>query len=159
MPLVYCLPETFQEVKPTSITVKKITNQSRLSEIRDLLVIQRECFGYSTPLDNESIVKYRESLNSTPFLAIFNGKPAAIVFLGPVYNGISEVMGLATRPPLRRQGIATSLLSEVFRKAFDEGINMLFASAGSEYSFRILTKIGSSQIATLVGYHYRLKKP
>jgi len=157
IPLVCCLQETFQEVKPTSITIKKITSRSPLTDIRNLLMIQRECFGYSVPLDRESIIKYRESLNFKPFLAFFDGKPAAIVFLGPVYNGISEIIGLATRPSFRRQGIATTLLSEVLCEAFNEGVDVVFAGAGSEYSFRILTKIGSFQIATLVGYNYRPK--
>lgn len=157
-PLVYCRPETFRGVKPIFITVERITNQSPLSTIKDILTIQQECFGRSAPLTEESIIDYRESLTLSPFLAILEGRPVAIVFLGPVYDGVSEVFGLATLPSFRQQGIATSLLSEVFRRAFNEGIDLLFASAGSKYSFKALTKIGSFPCATLVGYGYRSDK-
>lgn len=156
MPLVCCHSDEFQDVRsPTSITTKEITNQSPLSEIKDILVIQRECFGHSVSLAEESLIAYRESLTISPFLALLDGKPVAVVFLGPPHDGISEVIGLATIPPFRRRGIATSLLTVVFRRAFDDGVDWLFASAGSDYSFRALTKIDSFPCATLVGYGWR----
>ena len=157
MPIVCCHSNTFQyDVRPpTPITVKEITNQSTLSEIRDILLIQRECFGHSAPLNEESLIAYRESLTISPFLALLDDRPVAIVFLGPTYDKISEVFGLATRPLFRRRGIATSLLTVVFQKAFDNGVDLLFASAGSEYSFRAFVKNGSFPCATLVGYGWR----
>lgn len=156
MPLVCCQSEKFQDVgSPTSITTKEITNQSPLSEIKDILVIQRECFGHSVSLAEESLTAYRESLTISPYLALLDGKPVGLVFLGPLRDGISEVVGLSTMPQFRRQGIATSLLTAVFRRAFDNGIDLLFGSAGSEYSFRALMKIGSFPCATLVGYDWR----
>ena len=156
MPLVCCHSDNFQDVgSPTSITTKEITNQSSLSEIKDILVIQRECFGHSVSLAEESLIAYRESLAISPFLALLDGKPVAVVFLGLLQDGISEVIGLATRPPFRRRGIATSLLTAVFRRAFDNGVDLLFGSAGSNYSFRASKKIGSFPCATLVGYGWR----
>ena len=156
MPLVCCQSDKFHEIAvPTSITTKEITNQSSLSEVKDILVIQRECFGHSVPMTEDSLMAYRESLKISPFLAFLDGKPVAVVFLGPLYGGISEVIGLATMPSFRRKGIATSLLAKVFRRAFDNGIDLLFGSAGSEYSFRASMKIGSFPCATLVGYGWR----
>ena len=156
MPLVCCHSDKFQDVgSPTFIATKEITNQSPLSEIKDILVIQRECFGHSVSLAEESLIAYRETLTISPFLALLDGKPVAVVFLGPLQEGISEVIGLATRPPFRRRGIATSLLTAVFRRAFDNGVDLLFGSAGSDYSFRASRKIGSFPCATLVGYGWR----
>lgn len=156
MPLVYCQSEKFQDVgSPTYITTKEITNQSPLSEIKDILVIQRECFGHSVSLAEDNLTAYRESLAISPYLALWNGKPVGLVFLGPLCNGIAEVVGLATMPQFRRQGIAASLLTAVFRRAFDNGVDLLFGSAGSEYSFRALMKVGSFPCATLVGYGWR----
>ena len=156
MPLVCCHSDNFQDVgSPTSITTKEITNQSSLSEIRDILVIQRECFGHSVSLAEESLIAYRESLAISPFLALLDGKPVAVVFLGPLQDGIAEVIGLATMPLFRQRGIATSLLTAVFRRAFDNGVILLFGSAGSDYSFRASRKIGSFPCATLVGYGWR----
>lgn len=156
MPLVCCHSDKFQDVRsPTSITTKEITNQSPLSEIKDILAIQQECFGHSVSLAEESLIAYRKSLTISPFLALLDGKPVAIVFLGPPHEGISEVIGLATIPLFRRRGIATSLLTAVFRRAFDNGVDWLFASAGSDYSFKALTKIGSFPCATLLGYGWR----
>lgn len=156
MPLVCCQSDKFQDAgSPTSITMKEITNQSPLSEIKDILVIQRECFGHSVSSAEESLIAYRESLTISPFLALLDGMPVAVVFLGPLQDGIAEVIGLATLPQFRRQGIATSLLTEVFRRAFGNGVDLLFASAGSDYSFRAFMKIGSFPCATLLGYGWR----
>jgi ribosomal protein S18 acetylase RimI-like enzyme len=156
MPLVCCHSDKFQDVlSPTSITTKEITNRSPISEIKDILVIQRECFGHSVSLAEESLIAYRESMTISPFLALLDSKPVAVVFLGPRHDGIAEIIGLATMPRFRRRGIATSLLTAVFRRAFDDGVDLLFASAGSDYSFRALIKIGSFPCATLVGYGWR----
>lgn len=156
MPLVCCQSDNFQDAGPlTSITMKEITNQSPLSEIKDILVIQRECFGHSVSSAEESLIAYRESLTISPFLALLDGKPVAVVFLGPLHDGIAEIIGLATMPQFRRRGIATSLLTAVFRSAFGDGVDLLFASAGSDYSFRAFMKIGSFPCATLLGYGWR----
>lgn len=155
-PLVCCRFDTFRDIESaSSITIREITRSSPLSDVKSFLTVQRACFGLSTVYSEADIAAYRDAVVASPFLALLDDTPVGVVLLGPVYKGIAEVIGLATIQSFRRRGVATALLTTVFRRAFENGIELIFGSAGTEYSFRAMTKIGSFPFATLLGYGWR----
>lgn len=80
---------------------------------------------------------------------------AETIEAGPVASGIiqrvdgtAEIVGVATLPSARRQGLATAITAALARRALDTGTELIFLSAGSEDIARVYLRAGFRRIGT-----------
>jgi GNAT superfamily N-acetyltransferase len=73
--------------------------------------------------------------------------PAATGMHQPV-DGVTEVVGVATLPAVRRQGLGGAVTGALVEDALTRGVSTVFLSAGSEEIARVYARLGFKRIAT-----------
>jgi ribosomal protein S18 acetylase RimI-like enzyme len=75
--------------------------------------------------------------------------------LGPVaagqhqpVNSVTEVVGVATLPSVRRQGLGSAVTGALVEDALEHGAELVFLSAGSEQIGNVYRRIGFRRVAT-----------
>ncbi len=103
---------------------------------------RNEMLGLLSPLLVEQV---RERIaTGAMVLAVAERDPEGVVGSGayqPV-GDVAEIVGVATLPALRCQGVATALSALLARAAFADGITLLVLSAGSESVARVYAASG-----------------
>jgi ribosomal protein S18 acetylase RimI-like enzyme len=79
--------------------------------------------------------------------AFVDGQPVAVGSHQPM-NGVSELVGVATLPPHRRQGIGAALTSFLVEDALSRGVETVFLSASDDEVGRVYGRVGFRQIGT-----------
>jgi ribosomal protein S18 acetylase RimI-like enzyme len=79
--------------------------------------------------------------------AFVDGLPVAVGSHQPVH-GVSEVVGVATLPTHRRQGIGAALTRFLVDDALSRGVETIFLSAGDDDVARIYERAGFRRIGT-----------
>ena len=73
--------------------------------------------------------------------------PVATGMHQPV-EGVSEVVGVATLPAVRRQGLGGAVTGALVEDALARGVKTVFLSAGSEDVARVYARLGFRRVAT-----------
>ena len=73
--------------------------------------------------------------------------PAATGMHQPV-DGVTEVVGVATLPTVRRQGLGGAVTGRLVEDALERGVETVFLSAGSEDIARVYARLGFRRVAT-----------
>jgi ribosomal protein S18 acetylase RimI-like enzyme len=73
--------------------------------------------------------------------------PVAVGSHNPV-GGVTEIVGVATLPAVRRQGLGAAVTSALVNDARDRGGEVVFLSAGGEDIARVYQRIGFRRIGT-----------
>jgi GNAT superfamily N-acetyltransferase len=73
--------------------------------------------------------------------------PAATGMHQPV-DGVTEVVGVATLPSVRRQGLGGAVTGRLVEDALARGVETVFLSAGSEDIARVYARLGFRRVAT-----------
>jgi GNAT superfamily N-acetyltransferase len=73
--------------------------------------------------------------------------PAATGMHQPV-DGVTEVVGVATLPAVRRQGLGGAVTGRLVEDALARGVQTVFLSAGSEDIARVYARLGFRRVAT-----------
>lgn len=63
-------------------------------------------------------------------------------------RGVSEIVGVATLPAARRQGLAAAVTAALVRQARGYGVEVLFLSAGDDDTARLYRRLGFRPLAT-----------
>jgi GNAT superfamily N-acetyltransferase len=63
-------------------------------------------------------------------------------------NGVSEVVGVATLPVVRRQGLGGAVTGTLVEDALARGVETVFLSAGSEAIARVYGRLGFKRVGT-----------
>ncbi|WP_250030526.1 GNAT family N-acetyltransferase [Paractinoplanes maris] len=76
--------------------------------------------------------------------------PDGILATGAVMRSgdVAEVAGVATLPSARRRGYASQLTAALARRSLDDGVRLVFLSAGDDDVARLYTKVGFRRIGT-----------
>ena len=75
------------------------------------------------------------------------GEPVAAGMHQPV-GGVTEVVGVATLPAVRRQGLGGAVTGALVEDALARGAETVFLSAGSEDIARVYARLGFRRIGT-----------
>lgn len=75
------------------------------------------------------------------------GAPLAVGSHQPV-EGVTEVVGVATLPAVRRQGLGGAVTGALVQDARDSGVAVIFLSAGSEDIARVYARLGFRRVGT-----------
>ena len=73
--------------------------------------------------------------------------PVATGMHQPV-DGVSEVVGVATLPAVRRQGLGGAVTGALVEDALARGVTTVFLSAGSEDIARVYARLGFRRVGT-----------
>ena len=73
--------------------------------------------------------------------------PAATGMHQPV-DGVTEVVGVATLPAVRRQGLGGAVTGALVEDALARGVSTVFLSAGSDEIARVYARLGFRRVAT-----------
>ena len=120
---------------------------TRLEELALFLDVGRQAFGLPSarPISEQEALSLRGTLgNGFALLARIEHKPVASAMIQPAGNGLTELVGVATLEAFRRRGIAGFLSFEAVRKAFADGVSLVFLSAADARAGRVYEAAGFS---------------
>jgi N-acetylglutamate synthase-like GNAT family acetyltransferase len=76
-----------------------------------------------------------------------DGAPLAVGSHQPV-GDVTEIVGVATLPAVRRQGLGAAVTGALVQDARDRGVETIFLSAGSEDIARVYARLGFRRVGT-----------
>jgi GNAT superfamily N-acetyltransferase len=121
---------------------------TRLEEFALFLDVGRQAFGLPStrPIsEEEEALSLREMLgNGFALLARIEDKPVASAMIQPAGDRLTELVGVATLEAFRRRGIAGFLSFEAIRKAFADGVSLVFLTAADARAGRVYEAAGFS---------------
>jgi GNAT superfamily N-acetyltransferase len=84
------------------------------------------------------------------FAAIAESPTGGILATGKVQRvaDVAEIVGVATLPSARRQGLAAAVTAELARASLAAGAELVFLSAGSEEIARVYAQVGFYRVGT-----------
>jgi sugar/nucleoside kinase (ribokinase family)/GNAT superfamily N-acetyltransferase len=150
--LMVCTPDTYQPVAPIpDVTVTELTIASPLTAMQEFLTVQRRSFGddNASAVNETEAQQFRHRFQTTRlFAAAVDGRMVSAACLQPAHNGVTEIAGIATLRPFRRQGIGTLLTAAAVQAAFAQGIDIVFLTAGSAEAGRVYERAGFRTIGS-----------
>jgi ribosomal protein S18 acetylase RimI-like enzyme len=63
-------------------------------------------------------------------------------------DGVSEIVGVATLPAVRRQGLGGAVTGALVEDALERGVETVFISAGSDAIARVYARLGFKRVGT-----------
>lgn len=96
------------------------------------------------------IARQRERLaagRTVTAVALVDGDPVSVGSHQPV-GAVSEIVGVATLPAMRRRGIGAAVTGLLAADAVGRGVETLFLSAGSDDVARVYERIGFRRVGT-----------
>jgi len=154
--LMICTAEKYSPVSNTSeLVVEEITEKTKVGDAQKFLAIQRKGFGGK---ETEAVtgIEAKHFLRmlgkGRAFVGFIEENPIAVGMFSEPHNGISELAGLATLEAYRRQGVATAITTLAVKRAFDQGVEVVFLSAADEKAGRVYQRVGFENYATVLAY-------
>jgi ribosomal protein S18 acetylase RimI-like enzyme len=106
--------------------------------------------GAAAGIEPETIAFVRDRLArglTVTVAAYVEGAPVSVGSHQPV-DGATEVVGVATLPALRRQGLAGAVTSMLVEDALGLGLETIFLSAGDDEVARVYERLGFERIGS-----------
>jgi ribosomal protein S18 acetylase RimI-like enzyme len=118
------------------------------ADLRELSDIQRVAFG-GQPLAAE---EQPPAPSGGAVLARIDGEAVSAAAWTPVFDGHSEIVGVATAERWRRRGLAGLVTAAAARAAFEAGASTCVLSPGDETALRVYARAGFRPVATMLHY-------
>jgi ribosomal protein S18 acetylase RimI-like enzyme len=153
-PLMVCTPTDLRPVAAPGVAVRLLGPTSPAADLLAFRTVLSEGFGDGAPPTPEAVAALRDELASgcvIHALAEVEGAPAAVGSLTPI-GEVAELVGVATRPALRRRGAAATLSSALAREHFASGGTLLWLSAGDDIARAVYEKVGCRLIDERLSY-------
>lgn len=154
--LMVCTANTYQPAAPLpDVTVIELTAAAPLPAIQEFLTVQRRSFGDNdaTAVNETEALQFCTRYQTTRlFAAVVDGHMVSAACLQPAHEGVTEIAGIATLPPFRRQGIGTLLTAAAVQAAFAQGVDIVFLTAGSPEAGRVYERAGFRTIGSGLAY-------
>ncbi|MCB0058748.1 MAG: GNAT family N-acetyltransferase, partial [Caldilineaceae bacterium] len=177
--LMICTPATYQPVQSsTHVCFAQLAHEGPIAPFQEYMAVQRTAFGHD-PTDavgEAEAQQFRARFTTTQFFAAWlmdqshtaqkelsptaraqAGEPAAamvsVASLLPPHDGITEIAGIATAKPYRRQGVAGALTASVVAQAFAQGLTAVFLTAADAAAGRVYERVGFRAIGTGMAYY------
>ena len=106
--------------------------------------------GHAAEASPDLLAKQRERLRSgrtVSAVALLDGDPVAVGRHQPL-AGVSEVVGVATLPAMRRRGLGAAVTGLLVADALGRRVEVLFLSAGSDEVARVYQRTGFRRVGT-----------
>jgi len=86
------------------------------------------------------------------FVARVEGQAVGVGMYTDPFDGVTEVVGLATLEPYRGRGIATALTARAVQTALAQGAEVVCLVAADERAGRVYERVGFIRRATMLAY-------
>jgi ribosomal protein S18 acetylase RimI-like enzyme len=153
-----CTPDTALNVPDvTGLEIVALGPHSSAQDIRDFIRVQQEGFtpedsGEPGPDAIQHTMANLQKGNWHAYLGRIAGQAASAASFGHPIDGITEVAGIATRPALRRMGIAAKLTEHAVRSAFEMGGQTVCLTAADERAGRVYERVGFRPFSIMLAY-------
>jgi GNAT superfamily N-acetyltransferase len=151
-----CLPDTLEPAPDVlGLTITRLTGESPVSEVQDLVTVQRRAFNLANTqpaTESEAQRLIADLHEGMAFLARLDGQPVGAGMYTAPFDGLTEVTGLATLGPFRRGGIATALTAVAVQTAFGQAVEAVYLTAADERAGRVFERIGFRGFVTMLAY-------
>lgn len=155
-PLLVCTAETWVSVAgPEGFHCLRLTPDSGEPDLADYIETQSRGFGdegRGASTERIADLRRRLSLGNGAILARVGEEPVAAGATTAPLNGFTELVGIATLPEHRRQGIAGALTSLLAADAFARGAHTAFLTAADEDASRVYQRSGFRRVGTGLAY-------
>jgi ribosomal protein S18 acetylase RimI-like enzyme len=153
-PLMICTPGT-HHAAPTvaGLTITTLDANSPLADALDFLTTQRQGFDptdQTVATEQQARQWLRELQSSAALLARLDGQPVGAGMFTAPFDGITEIVGIATREPFRRRGIGAALTAHAVRTAFTRGATVACLTAADERTGHLYRRVGFRFYATML---------
>jgi ribosomal protein S18 acetylase RimI-like enzyme len=156
--LMVCDAASFTPVAaPPGVTLRELTPDAPLDELRACIAMQRQGFSEddAATADDEEAERMRSGLGSDGALTLVawrGDEPVGAGGCTALLDGLSELVGVATPPRYRRQGIATALTSAAVAAQLAAGAEAVILTAQDARAGRIYERVGFRPAATMLAY-------
>ena len=154
--LMICTAETSRPAPEVfGVTLAQLSSSSTISEMQEFLTIQRRGFDFHNTeviTQGETEQFLRVMGEGKAFMARLEGEAVGAGMYTAPFDGLSEVLGLATLEPFRRREIATALTSLAFQIALEHGVEVVCLTAEDKRAERIYERVGFVRYATMLAY-------
>lgn len=150
--LMTCTDDTLVDVPlPAGMELVEVTSQSPREDIYDYKLTQQRGFNPladTVPSDADIADFIDTRTGNVSFLARVDGKAVCAGGYSAPYDGVCEIVGIATLTPYRRQGFASVLTAHITRTAFERGVEIACLTAGDANAGRVYERLGFTPTAT-----------
>lgn len=145
-PLMTCVPTDFKPLVNPDVGVRFLSGTDATADLAAYQTILSESLGDGSWRETpEAIMAFRadleRGLNHNAALACLEGEAAGTGFLA-CSPGRCEVLSIATKPALRRRGVAATLTSFLMQDAFDRGHSLLWLEAENAVAQTLYERLG-----------------
>ena len=153
-----CTPQNLRSAPEVpELEVLQVTASSPAEDVRDFIQAQHQGFNpedIRLP-DDAAVENLRAQLRidgAGYYLGRIAGQAAGAAMVNRPLDGITEVVGIATRLPFRRRGIAARLTWQATRHAFAQGAHTACLTAADEAAGRVYERVGFQPFSTMLAY-------
>jgi ribosomal protein S18 acetylase RimI-like enzyme len=155
-PLMLCTRDEYHPaVSRPELEIQILDCHAPVATLRQFLETQQSGFGleYEPPLSDADVAAFVRQLgDGRALLARLESCPVAVAVLATPLDQTAEIMGVATLPPHRRRGFASTLTSILMELAFAAGVQRLVLSADNKEAGRLYQRLGFAPCATLLAF-------
>ena len=153
-PLMSCRPDAFKPFPtPAEVHLTQLSSAATPAELEAFQTI-RWTDGGEIDRPPQPVDKLRADIgrpNSVFLLAWLEWEPAG-TGVSHSLKGAAEIVGVVTHKDLRRRGIAAAITSELMRRYFANGGDVVFLDAANEEAARIYERLGFSRFGANLIY-------
>ena len=155
--LMICSPGDLQPRSAMpGLAITRVIQECPQSDARSFLVVEHRAFE---PADESVVLKAGEVEGflarlgkGAAFLTRMKGQPISAAMYTEAYDGVVEIVGVATLQPFRRRGLASTVVSQAVRDAFSEGAELACLTAADEHAGRLYERLGFHTVASMLAY-------
>jgi len=138
-----------------SLAIIPLTRTSPVSEAKTFVTIQHRGFDFQDgkEVSDQQSQQFLDDLHEgMAFLARLNGEPVGVGMYSTPMDGLTEIVGVATLPAFRRQGIGTAIIAEALHSAFSHGVEAVYLTAADEQAGQLYAHAGFRKYVTMLAY-------
>ncbi len=153
--VMICTPQTLRApARSERATIVTLSSESSLDEIKEGLDVNALGFDPDAAgATDAEAAEFRRTLHaSRAFTLRLDGQGVSAGMFIPIHDGVTELVGIATLTPYRRQGLAAVMTAAIAQAAFEAGADLVFLAAASHEAGRVYARVGFRSCATLLHY-------
>lgn len=153
--LMLCTPATLAPPPARAdLRVATIDQHAPAEALRENMNVNELGFNpNATPVGLAEADDFRYRLgNGRMFTAYLGGQAAGAGMYTAPLDGLTELVGIATLPEFRRQGVAAALTAHAAQEAFAHGAAAVFLSAADAKAGRVYERVGFQPYATALSF-------
>jgi ribosomal protein S18 acetylase RimI-like enzyme len=152
-PIMITTADTLSQPNTPELSFRSLSFESSSALIRECWEINMRGFGREAEANDEAIQEFQNRLiTGRAFIARLGEVAVGSGMYTEIWRHTTEMVGIATLPEYRRQGIAAALTAHAADAAFASGVDLVFLTTASEEAARVYERIGFQRKGALVQF-------